>query len=732
MRLALLRVRVRRLCVCVWGAFYPIRSTMAQLPPQQPSAAAASGLALLSSTGLVGLKHVRGGRPPRQRKFTLSADHTYLSWAPYGLRALRLMPRPRRCCTEAIATVCVGRNSPIYASFPHHFCLSLTLTPSYESDEGIRCTGRHRLDLSFIDKESFELWTATLQHLAAVQRQRHSVAAPYLGSRVRVVGLSSTSGVAEAYDAERDRICVRMDVTGELVALNAQALEPFISRDTLTGVQPVSLAAAPAQEQQPPQPTSGGAAAAEALADAIFAAAAKEAAAENAGVSAAVSAAAEIAAAIFAAAEGPAAAGAHESALTDEVIAETSANAERSATNAERSAADAEASAADVVLAATLPSAWRCCDGAADAAVSSIAAVTPPSAAEHADAEALFDSLPACAVAAAEATVPPEPAPSPHSRPFAAVAGATFEYFCAPPVAMAAADGAADGAAMPSEAAEDAQDDAIPEEIEEIEELWEGHVACDGTLDDEGRATTPTATGDGLRPLPSETPEAAASVGSAAGGASGCHTSLHASLHATRHASRHASCVAGGDEPPRPSDAAGRAQLSATIGSLIEGLRLGAGETAHALEAARRWCEQQGYDDSSEVVEVRAEAELVAALALKPGKARLLTKRLASRLAKWPAELPAAGQAAGQAASDSPTQVGGAASWLGAGAAEPWQATVCRDGVGWEPVPMGLPVLMTAPMHAAAPPMMTMDWQRLAQAYERAEALAEARASAAC
>lgn len=169
--------------------------------------------------------------------------------------------------------------------------------------------------------------------------------------------------------------------------------------------------------------------------------------------------------------------------------------------------------------------------------------------------------------------------------------------------------------------------------------------------------------------------------------------------------------------------------LSSTIETLIDGLRLGPARTAAATEAARAWFIEQGYADSSELLEVRAETELAIAIQhgarLKPGKARLLAKRLADlalNLAPISTPPPTAGPWAGYAG----------AGYAGAGYA----------GASPAVVPMGLPVL-----HAHAPvlsppaldtatelgladpalPLEAMDWRRLAQAYERAETLAETR-----
>ena len=153
--------------------------------------------------------------------------------------------------------------------------------------------------------------------------------------------------------------------------------------------------------------------------------------------------------------------------------------------------------------------------------------------------------------------------------------------------------------------------------------------------------------------------------------------------------------------------------LSRSVRALIVDLRLGEAETVAALQAADEWFEEQGYTDSSEVREVCAEAELVARLNLKPGKARLLGKRLAGH--PWPPQ---------------------ALERLAATGASPAGA---HDVQGMEErVPMGLPVVPALGMPPAPwpPPALTIDpsllaphgrlepspnWRSLADAYEAAQ-----------
>lgn len=110
--------------------------------------------------------------------------------------------------------------------------------------------------------------------------------------------------------------------------------------------------------------------------------------------------------------------------------------------------------------------------------------------------------------------------------------------------------------------------------------------------------------------------------------------------------------------------------LSASIRGLIEGLHLDDQGTADALHAASAFVAAQGYDNAAELNEVGAADELIAHLDLKPGKARLLSKRLSEH---------------GRPAT--PTAV-----------------------------PVGEPVL-----NLAALPAGSVDWRTLALAYTRAE-----------
>jgi hypothetical protein len=76
------------------------------------------------------------------------------------------------------------------------------------------------------------------------------------------------------------------------------------------------------------------------------------------------------------------------------------------------------------------------------------------------------------------------------------------------------------------------------------------------------------------------------------------------------------------------------AQLSASIAYLIEGLQMGPQETSRVMAAASAWCEEQGLSSLSEIGEVMVEHELTDALRLKPGRGRLLYKRLCDQVAR--------------------------------------------------------------------------------------------------
>jgi len=87
--------------------------------------------------------------------------------------------------------------------------------------------------------------------------------------------------------------------------------------------------------------------------------------------------------------------------------------------------------------------------------------------------------------------------------------------------------------------------------------------------------------------------------------------------------------------PVPPMAAATPAPLAAVVEStlaaaevgglreLLEGLKL-----SDSLPAASAWCREQGVDTLAELREAEMELELVEALALKPGKAKILLKRL--------------------------------------------------------------------------------------------------------
>jgi len=190
----------------------------------QPPNVTEAGLALLFR-GTVVYKHCGG--TCHLRRFKLSEDSANLIWLPCSRFHSPLLRRQRSCRIDDAAAVRVGQASPIHALYPHRLCLSLLLKPAYASAEmeGGR-PRRKRLDLSFVDKEAFERWTAALSHLVATRQQVLSSGAPLLGSRIRELR-TGASCIVEAFDAARCCYCVHMDVTGELKAMDARELGPL-------------------------------------------------------------------------------------------------------------------------------------------------------------------------------------------------------------------------------------------------------------------------------------------------------------------------------------------------------------------------------------------------------------------------------------------------------------------------------------------------------------------------
>ena len=165
-----------------------------------------------------------------------------------------------------------------------------------------------------------------------------------------------------------------------------------------------------------------------------------------------------------------------------------------------------------------------------------------------------------------------------------------------------------------------------------------------------------------------------------------------------------------------PSDTVGGAEpLSTTLRHLIESLRLGPEETTEALSAARAWCASEGFDDASEVREVGAESELVAALHLKPGKARLLRKRL-DDLA-FPSKQHSSGC---DDLPRSPPEASVVSAQLPDGHVR------FESAAPYKVVPVGLPI-WRSPTPSLATAFQahdgTVDWQELASAYERAASI---------
>ena len=651
--------------------------------PPLPDSMASAGLALLTR-GAVALKH---GKHRSSRKFVLSADFSELRWRSSGLQVLRVPRRRERCIeTASIAAVDAQHDSSIHAAHPHRLCLSIVLTAAFHGTHQQQLSTRQTLDLSFVDREAFELWDAALRHLVLLRRWKHAASAPLVGTRVRVGSLGS--GTAEAFDDVRCCYCVRMDVTGERTACSAHALDALDAR--------------------------------------------------------------------------------HESTSW-----ERAEEAKHSFDEPAMLPAPCLRNLEGIQVASTVFQIGR-----------PVSADGPSSSPHHEEEKEtpLFHTL---QVSAREARPDAEPivAPSHCQHGACAAPGATLEFFAALPLAMvldgserisrsgdeermqvlntarserisrSGDEGEAEGEA------EDEADGQIPEVIE-VEPEGEGAegegesalessfgVQLAGTaeraIDGKATATAPAGAAAAMLTPRMQVLNTAAMLPPREALAQRCGERLWA------HASAQNGATPTGGLWPMPREPHASAQhgatplwpqvaspggLSSTIEALIDGLRLGPARTAAATEAARAWFMEQGYADSSELLEVRAEAELALAIqrgaCLKPGKARLLAKRLADlalNLAPISPAPPTADQWAGYA---------------GAGYAGAGYAGAGYAGASPAVVPMGLPVL-----HAHAPvlsppalvtatelgladpalPLEAMDWRRLAQAYERAETLAETR-----
>ena len=189
---------------------------------------AAEGVKLLQA-GLSALKH---GRKARMRTFFLNSTCDELSWVSKPWRSRRVVR------VEDIASISMNQASQIYSSHPHRHCVTLNLRAAYK--EGVakkssKVASRPMLSVSFVDKSHFDKWSAAFQHLISVQRRLQGIDAHLVGQQVRLLGcgaaqpqLKGMSGLAEAYDFGNATYCVRLDVTGELLALRPQCLEPLL------------------------------------------------------------------------------------------------------------------------------------------------------------------------------------------------------------------------------------------------------------------------------------------------------------------------------------------------------------------------------------------------------------------------------------------------------------------------------------------------------------------------
>ena len=714
----------------------PRASMESESSPPLPDSMASAGLALLTR-GAVALKH---GKHRSSRKFVLSADFSELRWRSSGLQVLRVPRRRERCIeTASIAAVDAQHDSSIHAAHPHRLCLSIVLTAAFHGTHQQQLSTRQTLDLSFVDREAFELWDAALRHLVLLRRWKHAASAPLVGTRVRVGSLGS--GTAEAFDDVRCCYCVRMDVTGERTACSAHALDALDARHESTSWERAEEAKHSFDEAK------------HSFDEAKHSFdEAKHSFDEPAMLPAPCLRNLEgIQVASTVIHFGPSSSPHHEEEKGVPLFHTLQVSAREARPDAEPIVAPSHCQHGACAPGATLE---FCQHGAC----------APGATLE------LFAQHGACAPGA----VPGTTLEFFHCQHGACAApGATLEFFAALPLAMVL-DGSerisrsGDEERMQvlntarserisrsgdeGEAEDEAEDEAdgqIPEVIE-VEPEGEG-------AEGEGESAVESSFGVQLAGTAERAIDGKATATATAGAAAAMLTPRMQVLNTASmltprealaqrcgerlwaHASAQNCATPTGGLWPMPREPHASAQhgatplwpqvaspggLSSTIETLIDGLRLGPARTAAATEAARAWFIEQGYADSSELLEVRAEAELALAIqrgaCLKPGKARLLAKRLADLALNLAPISPAP-----------PT-------------ADPWAGYAGAGYAGASPavVPMGLPVL-----HAHAPvlsppvlvtatelgladpalPLEAMDWRRLAQAYERAETLAETR-----
>jgi hypothetical protein len=557
--------------------------------------------------------------------------------------------RQKNIRIEHIAAVCVGQASCIHASHPHRFCLSLVLRSAYGANRE-NGSARRSLNVSFDNKNAFAAWVSAFSHLVTLHRRLQAIDAPLVGQQVRVVG----SGLERAELHGMSGLVEAFDEERRTYCVRLDVTSELIvlrpnAVELLVRSQYAAGALAIEQGSSSSEPPR----------------------------------------LVVAAAQAPAA----QAPATQAPVAQAPA---AQAPAAQAPAAQAPAAQAPVPAAAAAVTPPAAVDTTPCSSTPPPMGAPPPAAALEDALQQLFLSRPAdCSAALLSApfqtlprpdgltstTLGPPPPPPPavatvstNNATLASPRAAAL--FATPPDGMAslvrpatdqgfscaATDAQANcsactGLKLPpaggnvhrSECDEEEGGAEIPELISELEE--EGESCCDG-----------------LAGMASPTERFA---------------------------------------PDAPT------ALSRSVRALIVDLRLGEAETVAALQAADEWFEEQGYTDSSEVREVCAEAELVARLNLKPGKARLLGKRLAGH--PWPPQ---------------------ALERLAATGASPAGAHYVQGME--ERVPMGLPVVPALGMPPAPwpPPALTIDpsllalhgrlepspnWRSLADAYEAAQ-----------
>jgi len=705
---------------------------------------ASAGLALLTR-GAVALKH---GKHRSSRKFVLSADFSELRWRSSGLQVLRVPRRRERCIeTASIAAVDAQHDSSIHATHPHRLCLSIVLTAAFHGTHQQQLSTRQTLDLSFVDREAFELWAAALRHLVLLRRWKHAASAPLVGTRVRVGSLGS--GTAEAFDDVRCCYCVRMDVTGERTACSAHALDALDARHESTSWERAEEAKHSFDEAKHSfdEAKHSFEEAKHSFDEPAMLPAPCLRNLEGIQVASTVIQVGRPVSAV-----GPSSSPHHEEEKGTPLFHTLQVSAREARPDAEPIVAPSHcqhgacaAPGATLEFFAALPLAMVL-DGSERISRSGDEErmqVLNTARSERISRSGDEERMQVLNTARSERI----------SRSGDEGRMQVLNTARSERISRSGDEGEAE------DEAEDEADGQIPEVIE-VEPEGEG-------AEGEGESAVESSFGVQLAGTAERAIDGKATATATAGAAAAMLTPRMQVLNTAgmltprealaqrcgerlwAHASAQHGATPTGGLWPMPREPHASAQhgstplwpqiaspggLSSTIETLIDGLRLGPARTAAATEAARAWFMEQGYADSSELLEVRAESELALAIqhgaCLKPGKARLLAKRLADlalNLAPISPPPPTADQWAGYA---------------GAGYAGAGYAGAGYAGASPAVVPMGLPVL-----HAHAPvlsppalvtatelgladpalPLEAMDWRRLAQAYERAETLAETR-----